>query len=409
MRSPGAGSGAFTRFWCAETATVLAYQMLVVAIGWQIYELTESALDLGMVGLAHFCAQILWSLPAGHVADRYDRRRVVLLCQLAQCAAALALAVGSHAGWLGAIHAYAIVFALGSATTFQSPALRAMLPGLVGVDQFTRAVAWSATTKKAAVIVGPALGGAIYLAGPAIVYATSTVFFITAGAVIVGIRVAPAARPQEPPTLRAMLAGFHFIRAHPVVLGAISLDLFATLVGGVTALLPIYARDILQTGPEGLGLLRAAPATGAVLASAYLARFPLRDHVGRIMFACVAIFGLATLVFGTSVLLPLSLGALMVLGAADMVSVVIRTSMVQLDTPDAMRGRVSAVNSLFTGTSNQLGQFWAGLMATLMGTVPAVVFGGCATLAVVALWMQLFPQIARRRRLNRLESGPSPP
>jgi hypothetical protein len=334
---------------------------------------------------------------------------VVLLCQLVQCAAAIALALGSGAGWLTTTHAYAIVFAIGTATTFQSPALRAMLPGLVGIESFTRAVAWSATTKKAAVIVGPALGGAIYLAGPAIVYATSTLFFLIAGVVIVGIRGDPSSRPQEPATLRTMLAGFRFIRSHPVVLGAISLDLFATLVGGVTALLPIYARDILQTGPEGLGLLRAAPAAGAVLASGYLARFPLNDHVGRIMFVCVAIFGVATLVFGTSQTLLLSLGALMVLGAADMVSVVIRSSLVQLDTPDDMRGRVSAVNSLFTGTSNQLGQFWAGLMATLMGTVPAVVFGGASTLLVVALWMRFFPDIARRRRLHKLEPGPGTP
>jgi len=326
-----------------------------------------------------------------------------------QCAAAIALALGSSLGWLTSAHAYAIVFAIGAATTFQSPALRAMLPGLVGIESFTRAVAWSATTKKAAAIIGPALGGAIYLAGPAIVYAVSALAFLVAGVVILGIRGGPRAGPQEPATLRTMLAGFRFIRAHPVVLGAISLDLFATLVGGVTALLPIYARDILQTGPEGLGLLRAAPAAGAVLASGYLARFPLNDHVGRIMFVCVAIFGVATLVFGTSQILLLSLAALMVLGAADMVSVVIRSSLVQLDTPDDMRGRVSAVNSLFTGTSNQLGQFWAGLMATLMGTVPAVVFGGASTLVVVALWMRFFPDIARRRRLHKVEPGPGTP
>jgi MFS family permease len=409
MQSLAAGHGAFTRFWTAELATVLAYQMMVVAIGWQIYELTNSALDLGLVGLAHFCAQIVFSLPAGHVADRYDRRRVILVCQLVQCAAAIALALGSYAGWLTSAAAYAIVFAVGTATTFQSPALRAMLPGLVGIESLTRAVAWSATTKKAAVIVGPALGGAIYIAGPAIVYAGSAVCFLLAGAVIVTIVSGPRASPPAAPTAAYMLAGFGFIRSHPVVLGAISLDLFATLLGGVTALLPIYARDILQTGPEGLGLLRAAPAAGAVIASAYLARFPLNDHVGRIMYVCVAIFGAATVVFGTSQLLLLSLGALMVLGAADMVSVVIRSSLVQLDTPDEMRGRVSAVNSLFTGTSNQLGQFWAGLMATLMGTVPAVVFGGCSTLVVVALWMRFFPEISRRRRLHRSEASPGTP
>jgi MFS family permease len=409
MQSPPAGNRAFTRFWTAEIATVLAYQMMVVAIGWQIYDLTGSALDLGLIGLAHFGAQILCSLPAGHVADRYDRRRVALVCQLVQCSAAIVLALGSRAGWLTSSVAYALVFAIGTATTFQSPALRAMLPGLVADHMLSRAVAWSNTTKKIAVIVGPALGGAFYLAGPAIVYATSAASFLVAGAVILGIGRRPPAGPQEPPTLASMLAGFAFIRSHPVILGAISLDLFATLVGGVTALLPIYARDILATGPEGLGLLRAAPAAGAVLASAYLARFPLNDHVGRVMFVCVAIFGAATVVFGTSQLLILSLAALMVLGAADMVSVVIRSTLIQLDTPDAMRGRVSAVNSLFTGTSNQLGQFWAGVMATLMGTVPAVVFGGCSTLVVVALWMRLFPGLDRRRRLTRTEPSPEAP
>ncbi|MGH8665438.1 MAG: MFS transporter [Burkholderiales bacterium] len=409
MQASAAGNGAFTRFWSAEIATVLAYQMMVVAIGWQIYDLTGSALDLGLIGLAHFGAQIVCSLPAGHVADRYDRRRVALVCQLVQCSAAIVLALGSRAGWLTSSVTYAVVFAIGTATTFQSPALRAMLPGLVADHMLSRAVAWSNTTKKIAVIVGPALGGAFYLAGPSIVYATSAASFLVAGAVILAIRRRPLAGPHEPPTLASILAGFAFIRSNPVILGAISLDLFATLVGGVTALLPIYARDILATGPEGLGLLRAAPAAGAVLASAYLARFPLNDHVGRIMFVCVAIFGAATVVFGTSQLLALSLAALMVLGAADMVSVVIRSTLIQLDTPDAMRGRVSAVNALFTGTSNQLGQFWAGLMATLMGTVPAVVFGGCSTLVVVALWMRLFPGLDRRRRLARAEPSAETP
>jgi MFS family permease len=403
------GTGEFTRFWTAEIATVIAYQMMLVAIGWQIYDLTGSALDLGLIGLAHFGAQILCTLPAGHVADRYDRRRIALVCQLVQCAAALVLALGSRAGWLTSTIAYALVFAIGTATTFQSPALRAMLPGLVETHLLARAIAWSNTTKKIAVIVGPAVGGTLYLAGASIVYASSAASFLIAGAVFMGIHRRTAARRPEPPTLAAMLAGFGFIRSQPIILGAISLDLFATLVGGVTALLPIYARDILQTGPEGLGLLRAAPAAGAVLASAYLARFPLNDHVGRIMLVCVAIFGVATVVFGTSRLLLASLAALMVLGAADMVSVVIRSTLVQLDTPDAMRGRVSAVNSLFTGTSNQLGQFWAGLMATLMGTVPAVVFGGCMTLAVVGLWMRLFPGLDRRRRLTPCEPSPEAP
>ncbi len=401
MQPPLTGNRAFTRFWVGETMTVLAYQLIVVAVGWQIYDLTSSALDLGLVGLAHFCAQILISLPAGHVADRQDRRRVVLACQLLQAAVALTLAYGSYAGWLGREAIYAAAFAIGLATTMQNPSLRSMLPSLVGDAQLPRAIAWSATAKKAATIVGPALGGAIYLSGPAIVYGTSAVCLVAAGCTILSVHLPHNRVLRDPVTLRFMLAGFAYIRHHRVILGAISLDLFATLLGGVTALLPIYARDILHAGPEGLGLLRAAPAAGAVLASVYLARTPLASGVGRILYASVAVFGVATLVFGVSVMMPISLAALVVLGAADMVSQVIRISLTQLETPEEMRGRVNAVNQLFTGTSNQLGQFQAGVMATLLGTVPAVVFGGCGTLAVVLLWMRFFPSLMRRQQLVR--------
>jgi len=391
---------AFTRFWLGDTATVLAYQMLVVAIGWQVYDLTNSALDLGLVGLAHFCAQILFSIPAGHVADRYDRRRIALLCQLIQGAVAITLALANYGGWVSSPLIYACTFGIGTAMTFQSPALRAMLPGLVGDAVLPQAIAWDATMRKVAVIVGPALGGGLYLFGPTLVHASSAVCFALAGAVFIGIRVRPSVRRREPVTLKTVLGGFTYIRHQRVILGAISLDLFATLLGGVTALLPIYAKDILATGPEGLGLLRAAPAIGAVVASAYLVRWPLTRGVGRIMFICVALFGMATIVFGVSQWLALSLVALIVLGAADMVSVVIRTSLIQIETPDEMRGRVSAVNSLFTGTSNQLGQFQAGVMATLLGTVPAVVFGGAATLLVTGLWMRWFPQLIARETLG---------
>jgi len=390
----------FTRFWTGDTATVLAYQMLVVAIGWQVYDLTNSALDLGLVGLAHFCAQILFSIPAGHVADRYDRRRVALVCQLIQAVVAITLALANHGGWVSRALIYACSFGIGAALTFQSPALRAMLPGLVGDAVLPQAIAWDATMRKVAVIFGPALGGGLYIFGPTLVHATSVVCFVLAGAVFIGIRAKPTVRRREPVTLATVLGGFAYIRHQRVILGAISLDLFATLLGGVTALLPIYAKDILATGPEGLGLLRAAPAIGAVAASAYLVRWPLTRGVGRIMFVCVAVFGIATIAFGVSRLLALSLAALIVLGAADMVSVVIRTSLIQIETPDDMRGRVSAVNSLFTGTSNQLGQFQAGVMATLLGTVPAVVFGGAATLLVTGLWIRWFPQLAARETLG---------
>jgi len=391
----------FTRFWLGETATVLAFQILTVAIGWQIYDLTGSALDLGLVGLAHFSAQVLFSFSAGHLADRHDRRRIATVCQLVQGTVAIALALGSYQGWVNAMVIYASAFTFGAATTFQSPALRAMLPALVGAANFPKSLAWSAAARKAAVIVGPALGGLLYIAGGTVVYTISAVVFVLAGLVINGIRRLPVARIREPVTLRFMLGGIHYIRTRPVILGAITLDLFATLLGGATALLPIYARDILFTGPWGLGMLRAAPAIGAVLASAYLVRYPLTRNVGRIMFMCVGVFGAGTIVFGVSGSLPLSLLALSVLGAADMVSVVIRTSLIQLETPDEMRGRVSAVNSLFTGTSNQLGQFESGLTAAWWGTVPAVVVGGLGTIAVAVLWIRLFPSLLQRQTLGR--------
>jgi len=302
---------------------------------------------------------------------------------------------------VNAIAIYVSAFTFGAATTFQSPALRAMLPGLVGDANFPKSLAWSAAARKAAVIIGPALGGVLYIAGGTVVYTISAVVFVLAGLVINSIRRLPVARYHEPVTLRFMLGGIHYIRTRPVILGAITLDLFATLLGGAVALLPIYARDILFTGPWGLGMLRAAPAVGAVLASAYLVRYPLTRNVGRIMFMCVGIFGAGTIVFGVSDSLTLSLLALSVLGAADMVSVVIRTSLIQLETPDEMRGRVSAVNSLCTGTSNQLGQFESGLTAAWWGTVPSVVIGGLGTIVVAVLWIRLFPSLLQRQTLGR--------
>src|SRR5262245_6316412 len=269
----------FTRFWTGETATVLAYQFLIVAVGWQIYELTNSAMDLGLVGLAHFVAQILFSLSAGHYADRHDRRRIAAVCQLVKAAVAVILAVGSAYKWINAPLIYAAAFLVGAASTFQGPALRAMLPGLVGDARFPRSLAWSAAARKAAIIAGPALAGLLSVAGPSVVYAISAVFFVVAGFILAGIRRLPLARSSEPVTLRFMLGGIHYIRTRPVILGAVTLDLFATLLGGAVALMPIYARDILETGPWGLGILRAAPAIGAVIASAYLVHHPLTRHV----------------------------------------------------------------------------------------------------------------------------------
>lgn len=397
---------AFTRFWVGDIASTLANQMLVIAVGWQIYDITNSALSLGLVGLAHFGAQLLFTLPAGHVADRYDRRRVAMLCQWIQCAAALTLATGNYAGWINSELIYACVALSGMAQTFQNPAMRALLPSLVGVELLQRCIAFHAAAKKTAVIVGPALGGVVYWWGASAVYIGSAACFALAGIIIILIHSTFDRRAHEPATLRYVFGGLHYIFGKPVILGAISLDLFATLLGGAVALLPIYARDILQTGPLGLGLLRSAPAAGGVLASLYLVRWPLTHSVGKILFLSVAAFGVTTVVFGLSTWLPVSLLALALMGAADMVSAVIRMSLVQLETPVEMRGRVSAVHSLFTGTSNHLGQFESGLTAVWWGTVPAVVVGGIGTLLVVGLWMRWFPDLIKRQVLAGQRESP---
>ncbi len=376
--------------------------MLVVAVGWQMYELTDSALALGLIGLVQFLSQLLFTLVAGYAADRYNRRYIAIACQLVQCALAVALAAASRGGWASSGFLYGCAFLLGTAQAFQSPTLRALLPALVAREVLARSIAWTSAVKKAAVIAGPALGGVIYLVDASVVYGTSAACFAIAAALLAGIFVPFRTADPEPVTLKSIFGGIAYMSRHPVLLGAITLDLFATLLGGATALLPIYAKDILDTGPWGLGLLRAAPAVGAVLVSVYLMRSPFRQDVGRIMFASVAVFGVATIVFGVSRALPLSLAALVVMGASDMVSVVIRLTLVQLETPDEMRGRVSAVNSLCTGTSNHLGQFRSGVTADWFGVVPSVVIGGIGTLLIVALWMRWFPGLARRQSLQNI-------
>ena len=408
MTSGSARIPYFARYWIGDTASVLAYQMLVVAVGWQVYDLTDSALSLGLIGLFQFLPQFALALVVGHVADRYDRRRIVVVCMWAQCVVAALMAYGSFTQQLGSHGIYGCAFVIGIAQGFQSPTLRAMLPGLVGRAVLPKYIAWNTGARKAAVVLGPALGGFIYMLGVDAVYAVSTVCFLVAGILVIGIRLPRRAGPSERSSLKSVFGGIHYIRANRIVLGAISMDLFATLLGGATALLPIYARDILHTGPWGLGVLRAAPAAGALLMSVYLVRHPLGRHVGRVLFVAVGVFGLGTVVFGLSRALPLSLLALMTLGAADMISMVIRTSLVQLETPDAMRGRVSAINSLFTGTSNQLGQFESGVTAAWFGAVPAVVIGGVGALLIVVIWLRLFPGLARRDALT-LPSAPTVP
>jgi predicted MFS family arabinose efflux permease len=378
----------------------MANQMLMVALGWQMYDLTHSAWNLGLVGLFQFVPALALALVAGHVADRHDRRHIVSLALTLQLLAALLLLLATHEHWLSRDLILGVSLLLGVARSFQMTAQQALTPLLVPAAILARAMAFSSSGMQAAIIGGPALGGFLYAAGAGVVYAACAGLFVLAAALVWSARYDHKPVPRAPVTLDTLLAGVRFIRAKPVVLGAISLDLFAVLLGGAVALLPIYARDILHAGPEGLGLLRGAPAMGALLMSLVLARWTITRRAGAILFACVAIFGATTIVFGLSTWFWLSMAALFVNGAADMVSVVVRQTLVQLDTPDEMRGRVSAVNSIFIGASNQLGEFESGATAALFGPVGAVVAGGVGTLVVVGLWMRWFPELRRRTSLT---------
>jgi MFS family permease len=376
-----------------------ANQMMLVALGWQMYDLTSSAWDLGLVGLMQFLPALLLTIPAGQLVDRVDRRRVLASSLVLQAVVAAVLAWGSATG---AVHRDLILFmsvAIGVARALQAPAQQALLPGLVPLEQLPRATALSSSVLQLAVIGGPALGGFVYVAGPQIVYGVALAMFAVSIACVLAIRHR-ATFAAMPVSLSSLFAGFGFIWRHKVVLGAISLDLFAVLLGGAIALLPIFARDVLATGPWGLGLLRAAPAVGAFGMAVTLARRPLERRVGRKMFVAVAIYGAATLVFALSSVFVVSLVALAIAGAADMISVVVRQTLVQLETPDDMRGRVSAVNATFIGASNQLGEFRAGAVAAVLGAVGSVIVGAIGTLAVVAAWTRLFPALARRDRLH---------
>jgi MFS family permease len=389
----------FMRLWYSGLAGTGANQMLMVAIGWQMYDLTGSAWDLGLVGLLQFLPALLLVLVAGHVVDRYQRARILSLCMLAQMLITLVLAVSAQQRWASRDLLLALSVLLGTVKAFQMPARQALAPLLVPPEVLPRALAFSSMGSQAAIVLGPALGGLIYVAGAQAVYAVCAALFAVSGALVAAVRYERAAVPVRNMTLDTLLAGVRYVRHRPVVLGAISLDLFAVLLGGATALLPIFAKDILHTGPWGLGLLRAAPAAGAFALSVALTRWPITRRAGHVLLGAVALYGAATLMFGVSTSFMLSMAALVVAGAADMVSVVIRQSLVQLDTPDAMRGRVSAVNSVFIGASNQLGEFESGATAALLGPVGSVLLGGVGTLVVAAAWLRLFPALAARDAL----------
>jgi MFS family permease len=386
---------AFTLFQVARFLIVAAVEMQAVAVGWQVYEITKRPLDLGLVGLAQFLPGILLFPVSGHTSDRVERRHVLSCCYggFALCFALLLALTQRGVHSVAAI--YVVLVLLGVVRSFNGTASRSILPQLVSEEHFPNAVAWNATTFQAATILGPSFGGILYALshGPSAVYAAAMITAV--GALVSTFYIKPEvkARPREPMTFKTAFAGMRFIWREKLILGAISLDLFAVLLGGAVALLPVYAREILHTGPWGLGLMRTAPGAGAAVMAVLLAHRPLRGRSGPTLLWAVAGFGIFTIIFGLSRNLILSLVALLLLGASDMISVIIRATLVQLRTPDAMRGRVTAVDMIFIGTSNEFGQFESGLTAQWFGTVPAVVLGGVGTLVVIALWAWLFPEL----------------
>jgi MFS family permease len=392
-------------FLTVRFLSTVAMQVQAVGVAWHVYEVTQDPLALGYVGLAQFVPMFAFGLPAGDVADRYNRGHVLALSYIVQAITSLLLLVMTLTGEMSEYLIYSVLVIFGTARAFSGPAGQSFIPLLVPIADLPRAVAWSTSSFHVAVIVGPAVGGfAIEGGGPVVAYAACLVFFIGAALAISLINVKTPKRSEAEGTTRErVIAGIAYVRSKPMILGAISLDLFAVLLGGVTALLPIFAKDILQVGADGFGLLRSGPAIGASVISILLGIFPLQRHAGPWLFASVALFGVATIIFGLSENYWLSLLMLITLGAADMISVYVRISLVQIATPDEMRGRVSAVSLMFINASNELGEFESGVLARLMGTVPSVVFGGFGTLGIVALWAWLFPDLRKIDRLSEIE------
>jgi MFS family permease len=408
---PEAGRVAFTHpdfvlFQVARFLIVAAVEMQAVAVGWQVYDITHRALDLGWVGLAQFLPGILLFLVSGHASDRFERKKVLSVCYAGYALCSFLFLMIAERGVHSVRPIYFVLVLLGVARSFNGTASRSILPQLVPEEHFANAVAWNASTFQAATIIGPSLGGVMYAAfhGPEMVYGLAMITGLGALLSMFRIHTRPQTRKREPTTAKSILAGLRFIWEQKIILGAISLDLFAVLLGGATALLPVYAREILHTGPWGLGLLRTAPGVGAGVMAIALAHRPLKTRAGVALLWAVAGFGLCTILFGVSTSLPLSLILLVCLGASDMISVIIRATLVQIRTPDAMRGRVNAVDMVFIGTSNQLGEFESGLTAHWFGTVPAVVLGGVGTLLVIATWAWLFPDLRRTGPLSSIRS-----
>ncbi len=396
---------AYRKFWVARFLSAFSIQMLAVAVGWQIYDLTRNPLDLGLIGLSQFAPAVVLVLVTGAAADHYGRRKIMILAEIAFLVVALGLFMLTWHGLTSPVPVFGLLVLLGTARAFYGPATSSLVVNLVPERVFPNAVSWNSSSWQVASITGPVAGGLLYGANALAPYAVSLVFLAVAIAFLTGI---PADQPAdkaaqtagEKPTSQ-IFAGFKFIFAQPVVLGAISLDLFAVLLGGAVALMPVFARDVLELGPWGLGLLRAAPGIGAVIMAAYLASVPIKDHAGVVMFAGVALFGVFTLTFGVSSVAWLSILSLALLGAADMVSVQVRETLIQLWTPDSVRGRVNAVNGLFVGASNELGEMRAGAMAAVIGAIPAVVAGGAGAIFVAGLWAYIFPALRKIRYLDR--------
>ncbi len=391
---------AFRLFWISRFLANFAAQIVSVSIGWQIYDLTHNPFDLGLVGLVQFAPALVLVLYAGHAADRFNRRAIMAICQMVESGIAAAILLLTVTGLISATWIFALLFIFGVARAFMNPAASSLVPNLVPPEDFAGAIALSTTSWQIANIVGPAVGGVLYGFGPTVAYGVAFVMFAGASVTISMVPRPPQKAMSEPRSWSTLLAGFAYIWKEKVVLGAISLDLFAVLLGGATALLPVYVRDIIQVGPWGLGLLRSAMGIGGILMAAWLTWRPINDRAGVLMFTAVAFFGGFIVLFGVSATLWLSVVALALAGAADMISVYVRETLLQLWTPDAVRGRVNAVNNVFIGASNELGEFRAGTMAALIGAVPAVVVGGLGTLVVAGVWAWAFPDIRRVRHLR---------
>ena len=396
---------AFFRYFLARLLATFATQIISVSVGWQIYDLTRDPLDLGLVGVVQFLPALLLVLVTGATADRFGRRLIMGLMTALEAVCALSLLLLTYHGLVGPGPIFLILALFGVARAFLGPASASLIANLVPKETFANAIAWNSSAWQTATIVGPVAGGLLYGLAPELSYGCATVLMVLSAVLVFAI---PKQEQEqrisgETKSLSTLFAGFRYIWGEKIVLGAISLDLFAVLLSGATALLPIYARDILELGPWGLGLLRAGPGIGAIAVAMWLTGHPIRDHAGIIMFGFVMLFGVFTVVFGVSTVPWLSITALALIGATDMISVYVRETLIQLWTPDEVRGRVNAVNGVFIGASNELGEFRAGTMAALIGTVPAVVFGGIGAIAVAGIWAYVFPELRKVRTLQGRE------